>query len=86
MRREYVEALLAKVSGMSDSGSIETRITVPHLRELCRAWLALDGAETAYVEPRNGLAVLHERPMPLAMIGQRVRIVPVEGGKGVAGG
>ena len=51
----------------------------PRFRELlaalCRRWLAVEDAEVAHVEPKNGLAVLHERCMPLAMIGQRVRLV-----------
>lgn len=51
------------------------------LAALCRRWLAVEDAEVAHVEPKNGLAVLHERCMPLAMIGQRVRLVP-EAGQG----
>lgn len=40
----------------------------------------VEGAGIAYVEPKNGVAVIHERAMPLDMVGQRVALVPVEGG------
>lgn len=40
----------------------------------------VEGAEVAFVEPKNGVAVIHERAMPLDLLGQRVRLVPEVGG------
>ena len=78
MKREEVEALLAvSVAGNDQwADAMQHKLTRRMTRELCRAWLAVDGAEIAHVEPKNGLAVLHERCMPLSMQGKRVRLVP----------
>ena len=46
------------------------------LREAAELARRVEGAEVAHVEPKNGLAVMHERCLPLAMMGQRVRLVP----------
>lgn len=46
------------------------------LREAAELARRVEDAEVAHVEPKNGLAVLHERCVPLALMGQRVRIVP----------
>lgn len=62
--------------------SMDTRDIADLFREAAELARRVEDAEVAHVEPKNGLAVLHERCMPLAMIGQRVRIVP-EAGLGV---
>lgn len=77
MNREDVEALLAAC----ERDRIGPHPSNETLAALCRRWLEVEDAEVAHVEPKNGLAVMHERCVPLALMGKRVRIVP-EDGKG----
>lgn len=80
--RQEVEAILAEVHSMAEInqvavGDIAHPVSGDTLADLCRAWLAVDGAPVALM----GMdCVLYGNPSPLvALNGQRVRIVPVEG-------
>lgn len=74
------ERLEAAVERLYEDG-MDTRGIADLFRESAELARAVEDAEVAHVEPKNGLAVMHERCMPLAMIGQRVRLVP-EAGQG----
>ena len=67
--KEDAEAIAAAINFLRHHGNA--------LAALARR---VEGAGIAHVEPKNGVAVIHERAMPLDMIGQRVALVPVEGG------
>jgi len=81
-----VEALLRNIELTADEhkcqpADVTFEVEGDTLYALCRRWLAVEDAEVAHVEPKNGLAVMHERCVPLALMGQRVRLVP-EAGQG----
>jgi len=87
MRREDVEALRARM--LRDANNVAGHgvkladmtfsVEGDTLDALCRRWLAVEDAQIREVEEEmHGLVI---RAYPLQK-GQRVRIVPVDGGKG----
>ena len=76
MKREDVEALLAASQPGSDTFVHEMgNMTRRKLRALCRAWLAVDGAEVVKVNSQLGNTIVARVAEGAHYKGKRVRIV-----------